>query len=103
MMKLKKLFTKAWKSETTEQIIKKYLLLLEGTPSNNFNKEILNTIGKQFIENNSLTVEQIYLPLRWLLTAATKGVGIPEIFEILGKDRSLSRIHSGLKWIHDKK
>jgi len=97
----KKLFAKAWKTDTTEPLIRNFILLLEQVPIENFNKDTLLQLGKQFIDSNTISNDKIYLPLRWLVTASTKGVGIPEILEILGKDRTLSRIHTGLKWIHD--
>jgi len=62
-----------------------------------FQKEIVEHTVRRFCEEKGIKASTVFHPLRFALTGTTKGPGLFEIFEFLGKDTSLSRIENFIK------
>ncbi len=62
-----------------------------------FSKETLETVLQDLIERQGLKMGKIAQPLRVALTGRTVSPGIYEVMALLGKDRTLQRIRTGVE------
>jgi glutamyl-tRNA synthetase len=66
-----------------------------------FNEEILTQCFKKVIKDTGLKMGKIAQPIRVALTGTTVSPGIYEIIEVLGKDRTQSRLQKAIHFIQD--
>ncbi|VAY87454.1 Glutamyl-tRNA synthetase [hydrothermal vent metagenome] len=82
--------------ETTVDMLKKYILVLEQ------NKDVLQSATdienatKPFIASNKLKFPQLFQPIRISLTGETQAPSVYDIIAILGIDESIKRIKSAI-------
>lgn len=67
-----------------------------GTASE-FTKEVLEEIFHKILEEDGLKMGKLAQPLRVALTGGTVSPGIYEVMEMLGKERTLNRLRSGIQ------
>ncbi len=63
-----------------------------------FSKETLETMLKGLIDRHGLKMGKVAQPLRVALTGRTVSPGIYEVMALLGKDRTLQRIHTAVEY-----
>ncbi|MBI3807456.1 MAG: glutamate--tRNA ligase [Nitrospirae bacterium] len=66
---------------------------LEGTAE--FSKAVLEETFKKFLEEEGLKIGQLAQPVRVALTGRAASPGIFEVMDLLGRDRTLSRLRQG--------
>lgn len=66
--------------------------LVEELKDENFNKQNLLNILKEFSTDNNLTFSKLMKNLRTTLSGLKEGPGVAEMMEILGKESTLERI-----------
>jgi glutamyl-tRNA synthetase len=62
-----------------------------------FHKEQWETIFKQVVEEQGMKMGQLAQPVRVALTGRTASPGLFEVMELLGRERTLSRLKKGLE------
>ncbi|MBT8469203.1 MAG: glutamate--tRNA ligase, partial [Deltaproteobacteria bacterium] len=60
-----------------------------------FEKEPLEHSVKAWLEENELSMKLVAQPARVALTGRTKSPGLFEVMEVLGKEKTLSRLRTG--------
>ncbi len=70
-------------------------------PEERFNKEATEQVLRSLAEKRELKVAKLIHPLRLALTGTTKGPGMFEITDILGKERCLKRIARAIDYINN--
>ena len=70
-------------------------------PKERFNKEATEQALRSLAEKRELKVAQLIHPLRLALTGTTKGPGMFEITDILGKEPCLKRIERAIDYINN--
>lgn len=89
-----------WKKSSREEtkkhlgLLKEYIESIEGS---DFNKNILESKIKEWIEENSLGVGDTLWPMRVALSGKDKSPGPFEIAEVLGKKKVLERLKRGIE------
>jgi glutamyl-tRNA synthetase len=66
--------------------------LVEELKDENFNKQNLSQILKEFSSENNLTFSNLMKNLRTTLSGLKEGPGVAEMMEILGKESTIERI-----------
>ncbi len=61
-----------------------------------FHKEQWETIFKQIVEEQGMTMGQLAQPVRVALTGRTASPGLFEVMDVLGRDRTLARLKKGV-------
>lgn len=84
---------KTWSAETPE-LMKKVLSFLPTIES--FNAHEIETQLKDYINTNNLGMGKVMNALRLCLVGASKGPGVAEICELIGKDEVVSRINKAI-------
>ena len=79
------------------EILKELAINLEALQS--FEKDEIETCFKEFITEKGLKMKNVGPAVRVALTGGTTSPGIFEVIEVLGKDKSLSRIKEAIKTI----
>ncbi|XP_055687029.1 probable glutamate--tRNA ligase, mitochondrial [Lutzomyia longipalpis] len=80
---------KLTKTELTPQILDELITRLE---SENFTRENLQSLLKEFSTRNNLTFGNFMRSLRTMLSGLKEGPGVAEMMEILGKKSTIQRI-----------
>jgi glutamyl-tRNA synthetase len=62
-----------------------------------FTKEVLEEIFQKILEEDDLKMGKLAQPLRVALTGGTVSPGIYEVMELLGKERTLNRLRTGIQ------
>lgn len=83
---------KAWNDETSS-ILGELASNLEGA---DFNAENLKQTVHDFAENKGLGMGKVMMPLRLSLVGELKGPDVPDIMELLGKEKTISRINNAI-------
>ena len=65
--------------------------------ANEFTKEVLEGIFHTILEEDGLKMGKLAQPVRVALTGRTVSPGIYEVMELLGKDRTLTRLQEGIR------
>jgi len=78
------------------------LLTKQLEQTEDFSEKNLETVFKSFIETTGLKFGKIAQPLRSALTGKTVSPGIFEVLEVLGKDRTISRLNKAVQFIMSK-
>ena len=60
-----------------------------------FTKERLETTVKAWLEENSLLMKAVAQPARVAMTGRTRSPGLFEVMEVLGKDKTVTRLRAG--------
>ena len=66
--------------------------------ASDFSKETLEGIFHAILEEDGLKMGKLAQPLRVVLTGRTVSPGIYEVMELLGKERTLGRIHQSIQY-----
>lgn len=66
---------------------------LENIPQESWTEHELDTKINQLAENNNLSLKDVAMPLREIMTGQKKSLGIGEILFYLGRKTALSRLH----------
>jgi glutamyl-tRNA synthetase len=74
-------------------------VLAELEPQTVFNEESLAGCFKRVMQDTGLKMGKIAQPIRVALTGTTVSPGIYEIIEVLGKDRTRSRLQKAIRFI----
>jgi glutamyl-tRNA synthetase len=62
-----------------------------------FTKDVLEEIFHKILEEDGLKMGKLAQPLRVALTGGTVSPGIYEVMEMLGKERTLTRLRAGIQ------
>lgn len=62
-----------------------------------FEKSVIEATIRRFCEERNLKCIEVFNPLRFVLTGQTKGAGLFEMIELIGKQRCIKRIENFLK------
>lgn len=87
---------KAWK-EGSKDTLSSLSQVLEQT---DFEAENLKQTIHHFVEERSMGMGKVMMPLRLALVGELKGPDIPDLMEILGKEETLERIHKAITTIN---
>ncbi|MGH7261943.1 MAG: glutamate--tRNA ligase, partial [Nitrospiraceae bacterium] len=61
-----------------------------------FEKELLEATFKQFVEAEGMKMGQLAQPIRVALTGRTASPGLFDVMELLGRERTLTRLKNGI-------
>ncbi|HXK45264.1 MAG TPA: hypothetical protein PL060_04850, partial [bacterium] len=89
--------TKKFKTDQTSRILNALKSNLERLEP--FEKENIEDMIRKFCQENNLKTGEVFHPLRFALTGTTKGPGLFELIELLGKQRAVKRIGGFLTYI----
>lgn len=87
--------SKKFKTPETSRILSDLLIVIKQTEP--FDKSLIESIIREFCKEKNLKTGELFHPLRFALTGMTKGPGLFELIEILGKDIAIKRIEKFLK------
>ncbi len=87
------------KNQTSEKLLSEIKIELETLEP--FEKSKIEELIRNFCKKRNLKTGEIFHPLRFALTGQTKGAGLFELIELLGKELSTRRIENFLKTIED--
>lgn len=87
---------KKWKSDTAEHI-KQLAAIYETLDS--FDAALIETMTKQYLEQNNLSVGAIMPVIRIFLTGTMAGPVVFDIASILGKEETISRLQTGISMV----
>lgn len=90
---------KVWK-ENTPEILETLISRLEREI--NFNSDYLDGLLKLFVEEQHIGTGQVMTPLRLALVGAAMGPGVTIIMEVIGKEKTISRINNILESMKTK-
>jgi glutamyl-tRNA synthetase len=76
-------------------VLGKLLERFETLPT--FSKQVWEDSFKKFVEDEGMKMGQLAQPVRVALTGRTASPGLFEVMEILGRDRTLSRLRKGIE------
>jgi glutamyl-tRNA synthetase len=76
-------------------ILSKLLTRFEALPV--FSKQTWETTFKQLVEEEGIKMGQLAQPVRVALTGRTASPGLFDVMEVLGQDRTLSRLRKGIE------
>ncbi|OCB77190.1 glutamate--tRNA ligase [Flavobacterium crassostreae] len=85
--------TKNWKEETPDLMLQ-LIHVLE--PIDDFTATNLETIVKDWMQNNQIGMGKIMQPFRLSLVGALKGPHLFDIAELIGKTETINRIHKAI-------
>ncbi|HCT30668.1 MAG TPA: glutamate--tRNA ligase [Bacteroidales bacterium] len=85
---------KAWNSETPE-LMKKIVAFIATIDS--FNAPNIEHLLKDYINTNNLGMGKVMNALRLSLVGASKGPGVADICEIIGKEETIERVSKAIK------
>jgi len=77
-------------NEKTKIHIEQVLSIIENI--NEFTKEKLEYVIRKYCEENMCKTSEIFHPLRFFISGRTKGPGLFEMMEVLGKEKVINRI-----------
>ena len=83
-----KAIKKAW-SDTTRELLTEFVQKLENT---DFQSEILKNLIHDFAAEKELGMGKVMMPLRLALVGELKGPDVPDIMNIIGKEKTIERI-----------
>ena len=81
-------------SLNSKDLVKKLYNIIKN--EENWSKDDIEIIMKDFIKNNKIKYFEIGKPLRLILTGKEDAPSIADIFDIMGKDNTLKRINNFL-------
>ncbi len=84
---------KAWSAETPE-LMKKVVEFIASIDA--FNAQNVELLLKDYINTNNLGMGKVMNALRLSLVGASKGPGVADIFEIIGKEETIKRINKAI-------
>jgi glutamyl-tRNA synthetase len=87
---------KAWSSETPE-LMKKVLVFVQTIEP--FNSQDIEHQLKEYINANNLGMGKVMNALRLSLVGASKGPGVEDICEVIGKEETINRINKAITTI----
>ncbi len=91
-----KVVKKKWKEHTSD-LLSEFKTQLEGL--NTFTAPEIESLVKKFIEQKETGMGQLMNPLRLSLVGTSKGPGVMEMMEVMGREESLARIEKALETI----
>jgi len=91
--------TKYFRKEGTTEILTALADEFAKIPEGQFNKETSEQALRALAESRGLKVAQLIHPLRLALTGSTKGPGMFEIADILGRQSCLDRLARAIKFV----
>ena len=83
-----KAIKKAW-ADTTGELLAEFVQKLENT---DFQSEILKNLIHDFAAEKELGMGKVMMPLRLALVGELKGPDVPDIMNIIGKEKTIERI-----------
>ncbi|MCM8764315.1 MAG: glutamate--tRNA ligase, partial [Candidatus Omnitrophica bacterium] len=87
--------TKKFKTQEFEKILSEINDVLKTVEP--FNKSTIETIIRKFCEVRNLKSGEVFHALRFVLSGQTKGAGLFELIELIGKQRCIKRIKNFIK------
>jgi glutamyl-tRNA synthetase len=76
-------------------ILEKFAAALEGLPD--FSRHSVENVFQRLVAETGLKMGQLAQPVRVALTGSTASPGIHEVIALLGRDRTITRLHAAIQ------
>jgi glutamyl/glutaminyl-tRNA synthetase len=78
----------------SKQILEDVVLILSNLPDESFTSHSINAKVKELTVSKSISFKDVFVPLRFALSASLRGPSLTELVAVLGKKRSIDRINN---------